>query len=490
MRHHTPYAIHRPRRRRPRTATPALVALLALLVLPGVLLAHQWLRASDPADGGTLDAVPGQVTLTFSEPVRLEFTELEVRGPEGPLVLGELRRGDDNPRILVAPVRGGWHPGEFTVRWLTVGADGHRTGGTFAFTVPDDAEGLPEPEPEPEREVDPAAAADADEVMATPHHDPRLFPEAPGFGPDSAGYVAVRVVLFLALIALLGAVALRLIVLPVTALRWEAEARLLRPGIDRGAARVGMAAAALLLVAALARLSAQAASIFGSGAALDPGRLGQTLGLQPWGMGWVLQAAAALLALLAFGLALRGRRAGWPLAAGAAIVAAMTPAVSGHAVGAGGLAWLAVPADTLHVVAAGGWLGSLLVLVVVGLPAALRLEPDRRGPAAAALVQGFSPTALAFTGILVATGLLSAWIHLGEVTALWTTDYGRTLLLKVGIFAAVAAVGAYNLLRVRPALGQVRGVTRLRRSGTVELVLALAVIVVTAVLVAVPPPAS
>jgi putative copper export protein len=246
----------------------------------------------------------------------------------------------------------------------------------------------------------------------------------------------------------------------------------------------------VLLLAALARLWAQSASLFGTAGALDPGRLGHALTLQPWATGWWLQVGAALLALIGFALARGGRPGGWALAAGAGLLAAVTPALSGHAVALSGLAWLAVPADALHVLAAGGWIGSLFVLVFVGIPAALRLEPGRRGPAAAALVHGFSPTALAFAATLLTTGVISAWLHLGDVQALWTTSYGRTLLLKVGIFAAVGVVGAYNFLRVRPALGEQRAAARLRRSGTAELLLALAVIAVTAALVAVPPPAD
>jgi len=134
--------------------------------------------------------------------------------------------------------------------------------------------------------------------------------------------------------------------------------------------------------------------------------------------------------------------------------------------------------------------GGLLALVVIGLPATLRLERGRRGSAAAALVQGFSPVALVLAGILMVTGVFAAWIHLGDVTAFWTSAYGRTLLLKLGIFAGVFLIGAYNFLRVRPALGEEAGTRRLRRSASVELTLALLVIAVTAVLVAIPPPAD
>jgi putative copper export protein/methionine-rich copper-binding protein CopC len=479
-------ARHTPPRRR--GMGRGVLVLLALLAAPSVLLAHQHLRVASPAHGATLDRVPGEITLTFSEPVRLEFTEVVVQGPEGALDLGAFRHDVDDPRTVSARVNGGWHAGEFAMRWTTVGSDGHRTQGTVSFVVAEDAAGLPVPEPS--LDPDPAERDAADAPGGVPHHDPRLFPETPAFGPGSAAYVTIRALLFMALIALLGAVSFRFIVLPIMAQRWIREGEALRDATGPGAARVGLIAAAALVLAAVARLWAQSASLFGTAGALDPGRLGQALSLQPWATGFWLQIGAGTLAFLGFALARRRQPAGWALAAVAALVAAVTPALSGHAVSLPALAWLAVPVDTIHVLAAGGWIGSLFVLVVVGIPAALSLERDRRGPAAAALVHAFSPAALAFTATLLTTGVLSAWLHLGDVAALWTTPYGRTLLLKVAIFSAVAFVGAYNFLRVRPALGEEKGAARLRRSGVVELALALVVLVVTAVLVAVPPPAD
>lgn len=127
------------------------------------------------------------------------------------------------------------------------------------------------------------------------------------------------------------------------------------------------------------------------------------------------------------------------------------------------------------------------MVVIGGLPVALR-QPDDRGAAAAALIDAFSPTALFFAGVVVATGVFSAWLHVGEVTALWTTGYGRTLLLKVGVLSLVFATGAYNWLRVKPTLGSPAAAGRLRRSATVELAIAVLVLAVTAVLVATPLP--
>jgi putative copper export protein len=62
-------------------------------------------------------------------------------------------------------------------------------------------------------------------------------------------------------------------------------------------------------------------------------------------------------------------------------------------------------------------------------------------------------------------------------------------LIKIAGLLLVLAAGAYNWLRLRPALDADR-VGTLRRTAGVELLLAFAVLVVTAWLVATPTPAS
>ena len=116
----------------------------------------------------------------------------------------------------------------------------------------------------------------------------------------------------------------------------------------------------------------------------------------------------------------------------------------------------------------------------------MRLAEDDRGPAVADLIHAFSPTALAFAGISATTGVFAAWLHLGDVSALWQTDYGRTLLVKLAILSLVAGTGAYNWLRVKPTLGTATSVTRIRRSARIELVVGAFVVIVTSVLVATP----
>jgi len=147
---------------------------------------------------------------------------------------------------------------------------------------------------------------------------------------------------------------------------------------------------------------------------------------------------------------------------------------------------LAILADGLHIIGASGWLGSLLILLAAGIPAAMRLETDHRGRAVADLVNAFSPTALAFAGLTASAGVFAAWLHLGTIPALWQTDYGKTLLVKIALLAIVMATGAYNFLYVKPRLGKLEGVKSIRRSATIEVAVAAVVLLVTAVLVATP----
>jgi putative copper export protein len=174
----------------------------------------------------------------------------------------------------------------------------------------------------------------------------------------------------------------------------------------------------------------------------------------------------------------------------AALAATVALPLSGHAVATPHLSALAVVADTLHVIGAGGWLGTLLVTVVAGIPVTLRGAPHSRGREASALIAAFSPVALFCAGLLVVTGVVGAVLHLGSVGALWGSRYGVVLLIKLAVIALLLVVASINWRVLRPRLGTDGATRRIRGSAIAELTLAVIVLVVTAVLVATPPPAE
>ncbi len=128
-------------------------------------------------------------------------------------------------------------------------------------------------------------------------------------------------------------------------------------------------------------------------------------------------------------------------------------------------------------------------MVVAGFGAALRTDPaERRGPRVATLVNAFSPFALVCAAVLVGFGLLTAWRHLHTLPALWTTLYGRTLIVKLVAVLGVVALGAWNWRRAKPQLGSEAAAHAIRRSAVAELTGAALVLAITAVLVSVPSP--
>lgn len=311
-----------------------------------------------------------------------------------------------------------------------------------------------------------------------------------GFSAESPLYAAVRWLTFMGLLGVIGVVAFRLVVLWLMCRKWDPVGRaIVRPAASR-AARLGLGAVALLAIALLLRLYAQSYALHGGDQALNSELIGTLLSRTTWGWGWLLQAAGTLAALAGFFMAEKDSRLGWTLASLGVIALAFTPGLSGHAVAAPELATLAIFADALHVLGAGGWLGSLTLVVVVGIPVALRRPDSDRGETVAALINAFSPTALFFAGTVVATGVFAAWLQLGTVPALWQSTYGRTLLVKLAVLSVVFGTGAYNWLKVKPALGTESAAGRLRRSATLELAVGVVVLAVTAVLVATATPMS
>lgn len=458
-----------------------------LVLAPAIGLAHGALRSSTPASGAHLTAVPQTLRLTFNEPAVLAFSAVELRGPDGErIALGTLDNPSGDANTLIAPIVGPISiGGTYRVLWRMAGPDGHPVRGEFLFVIAPGASGFAgRTGAAGGGEPGVAGPAPGQSAPTMAHDDPISTPLGAGFDAASPAYVGIRWLQYTALLLVIGAVAFRHAVLGFLLKRHPAESPL---AIDarNGAATVGLWGAGTLALTALLRLFAQSYALHGPASALDLSLIVSMLLRTLWGWGWLLQLAGVVLALAGFLLARRGG-GGWALATAGAVALAGTPALSGHAAAVPDMAALTIVADTLHVIGAGGWLGSLLVLVGVGVPLALRLAEPARGPAVADLVNAFSPTALVFAGLAGATGVFAAWMHLGSVSALWQTDYGRTLLVKLAVLSIVAATGAYNWLRVRPALGDAEGGRRIRRSGTVELAVGVVVLLVTAVLVATP----
>jgi copper transport protein len=123
------------------------------------------------------------------------------------------------------------------------------------------------------------------------------------------------------------------------------------------------------------------------------------------------------------------------------------PTLAGHALDAG-RPRIEVVVDLLHVTAASVWVGGLVALAL-----ALRAEDQR-----AAMIHRFSNIALIAALVLAGTGVIRAIAELDSFSQLWSTGYGRVLLVKSSLLTVLLVIGWMNRYRLvpRPSLAELR----------------------------------
>jgi len=472
---------------RRRWLIPTLATSL-LLLTPALALAHLHLVRTAPAAGAVLDTVPRDVRLTFTEAAQLAVSFVDIIGTAGDTVAtGPLALDPNSSKTLVVPITGSLQAGRYAVRWRTTSDDGHPVHGTFTFTVAASAVGVAPLQPAASGGSPGAATVPAAQPATAPA--PQLSTE-PEFDAGSPLYAALRALGFIAALGMIGSTVFGLFVAPRLArTAGGGTARESDDTVAR-AARLGREAAWLVVAVAIGRLIAQSYAVHGMRRAWDGSLLASMITGTIWGHAWILCIIAGGLGILAFTMVRGTTRRGWGIAALASLALSLALALSGHAVATPNRTALAIVADVVHVLAAGGWLGTLLVVVLAGIPAVLADAREMRGARIATLVQLFSPVALTCAAALVITGVVAAWLHLGSFAALWSSSYGRVLILKLVLVATVVGFGAFNWRVLSPTLGDERAAAGIRRSAARELTVGLLVLIVTAVLVALPPPAE
>jgi copper resistance protein D len=166
----------------------------------------------------------------------------------------------------------------------------------------------------------------------------------------------------------------------------------------------------------------------------------------------------------------------------------------------GSLAWSAhgqtsgdglhLAADAVHLLVAGCWPTGLFPFLLI-------LRQLRADPAPAArMTNRFSAMSLCCVIILAASGLVNSWYLVGSISNLLTTQYGRVLTIKLALFASMIALGAVNLLRLKPRLAKdasdasASASAALRRNVLIETLLAALVFIITGLLGTLPPAAG
>ena len=415
--------------------TRAFIAVAALAGAVAVLLggapahAHALLTEAVPADGATVEASPTETILTFTETPDPKLSVVRVLEASGEQVeAGRTEPVPGHPTQLRAALRP-LPQGTYTVSWrVTSIVDGHTTAGSVAFGV-----GVP------------AVAAGTEGAPV---------PSAPA--PTGAS-IAGRWLFYVGVVLLLGAAVVGVAVAsnPATVSRW---------------------------LLGLAWLAAAGGVVLSISDARARARTGLTeLLSSSTGHKLAVQAVAVALCgvAVAWTCLRRSRRSLAAVGVGAAAVM-LARALAGHA-NASSVRWFTVGTQWIHLLSVGAWIGGLPWLLI-----ALRRGDRGQG---SGLGRRFSAVAAATLAVVALSGVARALDEVGGWSVLVDTNFGVTLLVKLGFFAALVTLGARNRFRHVPAAAEGRS-GALRRAVGGEMAIAAGVLGATAVLAGLPPSAS
>ena len=470
-------------------------AAVAVMTIAGAgpATAHVMLVSSTPADQATLSVLPSTIELVFS-------TEMEPAGSgivitkDGRPVPSEVTQPTSR-RLIVEPTAP-LSDGGYLLSWTVKAGDSHPRSGAVGFAIAQAAEAAPAPGRAAAPAVHPAG-----HVTAPPHGgNVEHLASAEWLG---------RAARWLSLLgALLGIGVLAFAAGSLTGSVFEVRAAAFwvrRAGVAvvfgtllevcalgpllHGSWGMGLAPSGLLsalegpfAVAVLLKLAGGLGMLFGAQLAAQPLAASPAnelplSGGRPGGGSVGLATRPADVATHRLNV---GRS---PIALVGAAVVTLSYLFDGHTVTAEP-SWLVRIADVAHVAGAGVWVGGVAMMAWVLRRRRRRNTALRAGE----LAIRFSTVAAVALVVVAAAGTALSFGILDSPGQLFSTGFGRLLILKVLAVAAAAAVGGYNHRYVIPNLIQsptdVEASEQLRSTVRIEAWILLGVVGITSALVA------
>ena len=421
-----------------------LWALCSLVLLFGLTAkaaqAHADIIRAEPIDGQVLENAPTQLRFWFNEPILPQFSLVQlVDDANRPVanVQVQPQLSADGALVVTLPDLA---PGVYTVMWRVLSdVDGHLSQGFTLFSS------------------DPSLAPTTSLGVAAT----RLTVAAPAL--PIWGEAWLRWGNYMLLAALVGALALVWLVLVPVDKQPDAQSARQQQRLYRRMLRWAATCAAAAFVVGIGMLFWQVAS-FQTLATAQASWFRQArlvLLETQWGLLWLTR--QGLLIFLSGGLLLLASRfvivrSSWLqlLVFGRAIDLMIVQALTGHATSESHNWLLALTSATLHLLAAGAWIGGLVALVVIVLPAWVRHKTttEQWRPLS---WRAFSRLAALSVAMLFATGLFNMGRQVASIDALMDSAYGRFLLGKLGLVLFVALCGIVNTCLLHPKLAHAVG---------------------------------
>lgn len=97
--------------------------------------AHAYPTHQEPAAGATAPTSTNAVVIDFDDGLEPAFSSIDVTDAQGKSVIREKATVDAKNTKRMSVTLNALAPGKYSVAWIAVADDGHRTTGHYAFTV-------------------------------------------------------------------------------------------------------------------------------------------------------------------------------------------------------------------------------------------------------------------------------------------------------------------------------------------------------------------
>jgi len=394
-----------------------LVVSSIIFVIPNIpnSYAHAFVTKSDPAQGQSLATQPYKIDVYFSDPVDIRYSQLKVLDSNG----NEIQEKDqhyinNDQTTLSVSLPSGLEDGIYTITTKVLDqTDGHVTKDAIVFAIGQAV---------PQNFVNPTSS----------NYQEISIPEAIARFPALVGQVMVVGISFATL----------WLWVPISRIQWLGT--LLtesRSKIDTSMMKLALIGSIIILSSGFAMIAVQAYSI--NAGILDAIST-------KFGNIWVIRMIASI-ALLTLSFAVyhkikksnsivpRGLVLGL---LGIGLVVLATTSLISHGASTGKI--LPLILDFIHNVVASLWIGGIFYIAFIVMPK-LKLVNENVGVSTISiLIPRFSILAITILGAIVITGPFLLYSLENNLALTLASTYGKILIVKLSLAAAMIAIGAYN----------------------------------------------
>lgn len=411
--------------------------ILLLIFVPAIpkSFAHAFVIKSDPSSSQSLSTPPTKVDVYFSEPVDQRYSELSVIDPNGKQIDNkDIQHINDDQSSLSVTLPSSLKDGVYTVTTKVLSqVDGHVTDNAFVFGVGESGAS---------KDLSAAAGANINKQGAQLY-----IPDAIARFPALVGQVIIVGSAFTSL----------WLWRPISKINWFNDVlKPTRKSIDRRLTILMIIGSAILVISDFGIIYVQAASInVGIGDAI----------MTNFGNVWVVRVVLSFILLITSLLEYRRlkkdndkiviSKEGTISLLAIGLVTLLTTSLVGH--GAANGKMLPITIDLIHNLAASIWIGGVIYLALVVVPAirkSMSLTEFMKISVISVIIPRFSSIPIIILGIIIITGPSLLYILESNLGLTLASLYGKILIVKLLLATAMIFIGGFNQFIVhRKALG-------------------------------------